>query len=420
MNHINKNNKRIVVIGAGIVGVSTTLYLQRDGHDVVLIDKHGPAGGTSFGNGGILVPSGIIPVNSAGLITKAPAMLLNPNSPLFMRWSYLPKMLPWLLRYLSRANISDTAKVTSALEPLLRDSPNEHLALASGTGAEKWIEPSDYVFVYNDKNAYYKDSLAWRLRSKAGFEWDEMDAQAYGKYDPVFAGKDKFAIRLKDHGYLSDPGEYVKDLAAHAVKQGAELRITSAENIALENGKLVGLKTSDGLLKCDKVVIAAGVWSKKLTEDLGLNIPLESERGYHIELINPSVTLRSPIMLAAGKFVITPMQGRLRCAGIVEFGGLLAPASEAPIKLLKSHISALFPDIKYDGIETWMGHRPAPADSIPFIGPLDANPDVYAAFGHHHVGITGGPRTGKLVADMIAGRDPKIDVTPYQVGRFSR
>ena len=420
MNQINKNNKRIVVIGAGIVGVSTALYLQRDGHEVVLIDKLGPAGGTSFGNGGVLVPSGIIPVNSAGLITKAPAMLLNPNSPLFMRWSYLPKLLPWLLRYLSRANISDTAKVASALEPLLRDSLNEHRALAKGTGAEKWIEPSDYVFVYNNKNEFYKDKFAWRLRLKAGFKWDEMDAQTYGKYDPVFAGKGKFAIRLKDHGYLSDPGEYVKELAAYVVKQGAELSITTAENIVLENGKLVGLKTSDGLIKCDKIVIAAGAWSKKLTEQLGLKIPLESERGYHIELINPSVTPRSPIMLTAGKFVITPMQGRIRCAGIVEFGGLNAPASEAPIKLLKSHIKAHLPDIKYDSTETWMGHRPAPADSIPFIGPLDAIPDVYAAFGHHHVGITGGPKTGKIVADMIAGRQPQIDVTPYKVDRFSK
>lgn len=415
----NQNKKRIIVIGAGIVGVSSAIYLQREGHDVILIDKIGPAGGASYGNGGILVSSGIVPVNAPGLIKKAPSMLLNSNSPLFMRWSYLPTMLPWLLRYISKANAHDATKVAKALEPILRDSPNEHRALAKGTGAEKWIESSDYVFVYANKNEYKKDKFAWNLRKNAGFQWEEMDAQAFGNYDPLFANKNKFAIRLSEHGHLTDPGQYVTDLSAHMVKQGGELRITTAKEIAHENGKLIGVKTSEGLLKCDKVVIATGAWSKNITEKLGLNIPLESERGYHIELINPSITPRSTMMLVAGKFVITPMQGRLRCAGIVEFGGLNSPPSKAPIALLKSHIRASLPEIKYDGIETWMGHRPAPIDSIPFIGPIDSVPGVYVAFGHHHVGIAGGARTGRLVADLIENRNPMIDMKPYQVNRFT-
>jgi D-amino-acid dehydrogenase len=412
-------SKKVVVIGAGIVGVSAAIYLQRDGYEVVLIDKEGPAGGTSYGNGGILVSSGVVPINSPGLIKKAPGMLLSRDSPLFMHWPYLPRMLPWLMRYLRRANARDARKVADALAPLLQDSIGQHRALAKGTGAEKWIHDSDYVFVYDNRAAYEKDAFAWSLRREKGFEWDEMDAQAFGEYEPMFAGKDKFAIRLGDHGRVSDPEQYVIDLAASVTRQGGELIIGEVEEIIHQQGRLSGVKTEDGVIQCDKVVLAAGVWSKKLAEKLGVKVPMETERGYHIELINPSAMPDCSMMLAAGKFVITPMDGRIRCAGIVEFGGLETPANQAPVELLKKHVREILPELEYDRIDEWMGHRPAPSDSIPFIGPVENVPDVFAAFGHHHVGLSGGPRTGQLVADMIAGREARIDTTPYRVGRFT-
>ena len=146
---------------------------------------------------------------------------------------------------------------------------------------------------------------------------------------------------------------------------------------------------------------------------------METERGYHIDLINPSVKPRAAMMIASGKFVITPMHGRIRCAGIVEFGGLEAPANKAPIDLLKTNVHQAWPNLEYDSVDEWMGHRPAPADSIPFIGKFDKTPELYAAFGHHHVGLTGGPKTGRIIADMIANRNLDIDVTPYRVSRFT-
>lgn len=411
--------KRIAVIGAGIVGVSAAIHLQRDGHDVVLIDKEGAASGTSYGNGGILVPSGIVPVNSPGLLKNAPGMLLRADSPLFLHWPYLPKLLPWLLPYIHRANPRDARQVANALAPILHDSLGQHQALAKGSKAEKWIHPSDYVFVYDSRAAFEKDAFGWSLRRDAGIEWDELDADEFGEYEPTMAGKNKFAIRLGGHGHISDPERYVIDLAEHVTQQGGALLIAEVEEIVHAQGKVSGVKTEDGMVECDAVVLAAGVWSKVLAEKLGVKIPLESERGYHIELVNPSIMPSCTMMLAAGKFVITPMDGRIRCAGIVEFGGLEAPRSKAPIALLKKHIRALLPELEYDRIDEWMGHRPAPSDSIPFIGPLDKLPDVYAAFGHHHVGLTGGPRTGQLVADMIAKRQTHIETYPYRVGRFT-
>ena len=411
--------KKIAIIGAGIVGVSTAIWLQRDGHDVVLIDKEGPAAGASYGNGGVLAASAVVPVNSPGLMSRAPGMLMRKDSPLFMRWSYLPKLLPWLLPYISRANVRDTYMAAHALTQILHDSIEQHQALAKGTGAEKWLKPSDYLFVYDDRAGFEKDRFGWDLRKEMGYRWEELDAEALNAYDPIFAGKKKFAVRLQGHGHITDPGEYVCALADHVVKEGGEIIIASANDVEMDGEDVIGVRTSNGLINCDAIVLAAGIWSGPLAKKFGATTPLESERGYHIELINPSVMPKAPLMLVSGKFVVTPMQGRIRCAGIVEFGGLDAPPSRAPIELLKRQIHKAIPGLKYDEIIEWMGHRPASTDSIPYIGPFNKENTIFAAFGHHHIGLTGGPKTGRMIADMIGLRKSNIDLTPYDVLRFA-
>lgn len=413
------SQKTIAIIGAGIVGVSTAIWLQRDGHKVILIDKEGPAAGASFGNGGVLASSGVVPVNSPGLMKNAPAMLLNPQSPLFVRWSYLPKMLPWLFKYIKRANKRDTRQTARALTDILHDSLQQHQALAKGTGAEEWLQPSDYIHVYKDRATFEKDKFAWNLRREMGFKWQELEGDAFNDYDPIFQGTRKFAVRFEGHGTITDPGKYVTSLASYVERNGGEIVIASALDFEISDGKVCGVQTDTGLIECDSVVLAAGIWSKPLAEKLGIEIPMETERGYHIELINPSLMPRAPIMLTSGKFVITPMEGRIRCAGIVEFGGLDTPQSKAPFELLKKQIHDVFPGLTYDHIEEWMGHRPAPSDSIPFIGQFKKTPGAYAAFGHHHIGLTGGPKTGRMVADMISARKSNIDLAQYNVSRFT-
>lgn len=417
---LKKNGKqRIAVVGAGIVGISTAIWLQRDGHDVVVIDKEGPAAGTSYGNGGVLASCAVVPVNSPGLIKSAPAMLFQADSPLFLRWSYLPKMLPWLVKYLSRANARDANHVAKALTYILHDSLEQHQALAKGTEAEKWLKPSDYLFVYENRSNFEKEAFGWGVRREMGFTWDELNAEALNEYDPIFQGTRNFAIKLKGHGIISDPGKYVIALAQHFEQKGGELVIAEVTDITQTNGVVSSVETTSGKIDCDQAVLAAGVWSKNLSEKLGAKTPMETERGYHIELINPSVMPRAAVMLASGKFVITPMEGRIRCAGIVEFGGLDASASEGPVALLKKQIHQAIPGLTYDSIEEWMGHRPATSDSIPSIGPYQNIKGAYAAFGHHHVGLTGGPKTGRMIADMIAGRKTNTDLAPYSVSRFT-
>jgi len=413
------DRKRVIIIGAGIVGVAAAVWLQRDGHDVVLIDKDGPATGASAGNGGVLASCSVVPVTVPSLMTKAPGMLLRPDSPLFMRWSYLPKLLPWLARYLSHCRPFETKRIAKALAPIISDSIDQHLALAKGTPAERYVKPSDYLFIYPSRASFEGDRFGWDLRAENGFTWDLLDKEAFRAYDPAFGPGADFAVKLGNHGHITDPEKYVQALAGHVVAEGGQLVTTQVTGIRQEAGSVVGVETSNGPINGDAVVLAAGVWSRDLAATTGLKVPLESERGYHIDLINPNIMPRSPVMVAAAKFVATPMEGRLRCAGIVEFGGITAPPSNKPFALLKKRIHEALPGLTYDSIEEWMGHRPAPTDSIPVIGKMPGPDGCFAGFGHHHIGMTGGPKTGRLLADMIAGRRANIDLEPYRPARFA-
>ena len=414
----NGGSGPVAVIGAGIVGVATALWLQRDGRDVILIDRTGPGEGTSFGNGGVLASCSVVPVTVPGLIRKAPRMLFDPAQPLFLKWSYLPRLAPWLIKYLAHGGEEPVRRRAAALTSIIGDSLADHRSLAAGTPAEKWIVPADYLFLYKDRAAYEVDSFGWAIRRENGFEWDTLDRAVLREYDPAFGPRIGFAARMGDHGRIADPGRYVKDLAAHVVENGGKLIKAEVSDFVTENGAVAGVRASGETIACGAAVLAAGVWSGPLAAKLGLDVPLESERGYHVELWEPSVMPRSPVMVASGKFVATPMEGRLRLAGIVEYGGLDAPPSKAPVKLLYDNIKSAIPGITWRESTKWMGHRPAIADSIPLIGESPAVKNAFCGFGHDHVGLTGGPKTGRILAQLISGRKPNIDLAPYAPSRF--
>ena len=414
------DRKHVAIIGAGIVGVSTAIWLQRDGHRVTLIDKAGPGEGASHGNGGVLASCSFVPVTVPGLLRKAPRMLLDPNQPLFLRWGYLPRLTPWLLRYLSRANAADTKRTAAAVAPIVADSLSEHQELARGTGAERWIVPSDYLYVYNDRAHFEGDAFGWSIRREHGIVWDELEGAAFRDYDPVFAPGLGFAVRMCDHGRIADPGRYVKDLARHAEAQGARIIRAEATGFVRDGDRVTGVRAGGETIACDAAVVATGAWSRGLAAALGVDVPLESERGYHLELWEPSAMPRAPVMIASGKFVATPMEGRIRLAGVVEFGGLEAPPSRAPVELLRRNARSAFPGLTWSKEVEWMGHRPAPADSIPVIGAVPGASGAFLAFGHHHIGLTGGPRTGRLLAQIIGNRKPNLDLGAYSPSRFKR
>lgn len=407
----------VVVIGAGIVGVATAIWLRRAGAQVTLIDREGPAAGASYGNAGILAAASVVPVTVPGLLAKTPGMLFDPMKPLFLRWSYLPRLAPWLRRYLAHGNKEAVERISLGLTELLGDTVDQHLSLAAGSGAARFVKPGDYLYGYASRKDHDADAYAWRLRARRGFAFEEMDAAGITAFDPALKDRFGYAVRCPGHGMISDPGAYVSTLHAHLVEIGGQSLTATVQDIRIEQGRATGVVIEDGVIAADEVALTAGAWCGPIAKRLGVAMPLETERGYHIEFVNPSIELRGPVMVAAGKFVATPMEGRLRCAGVVEFGGLEAPPSEAPFRMVEKKARTIFPDLEYTEIRRWMGHRPATTDSLPVIGRAPAAANVWLGYGHQHVGLTGGPKTGRWLAQMIRGERLNVDLAPFAPGR---
>ncbi|MFT6090778.1 NAD(P)/FAD-dependent oxidoreductase [Sulfitobacter sp.] len=410
--------RHVAVIGAGIVGVSAAIWLQRAGAKVTIIDRAGPGTGTSHGNAGVLAASGVAPVTGPGLLRKAPFMLLDRDVPLYLRLTYLPRLMPWLVKYMGYANDTDTRRISAALAPIVSDSVEQHKSLTADLGLSDWVTDSDYVFAYRQRTDFDAEAYTWALRAQAGFVPQLIEGAAVHDYEPALGSEITCLATLKDHGFIRDPGGYVAALAQAFEQAGGTIMQAEVKDFDLTDGTVTAVQTTQGAVACDDIVLATGVWSKPLMAKLGLNVPLESERGYHVIFENATGGPSRPVMIASGKFVATPMAQGVRCAGILEFGGLEAGPSKAPLALLRRQAKAAFPHLKAANEIEWLGHRPAPSDSLPLIGQVGTS-RVYTAFGHHHIGLTGGPKTGRLIAGMIMDQPTNTDMKPYHPQRFS-
>lgn len=407
-----------VVIGAGINGVAAAIWLRRAGHRVTLVDRQAPGEGTSHGNAGVLASCSVVPVTTPGLLRKAPGMLLDPDSPLFMRWSYLPRMLPWLAGYLANANDADTRRITTDLTYIIGDSLEQHQDLAGNTAADQWLVPSDYQFAYRNRQEFDADAYVWKLRRDNGFEPEILEGRAVQEKEPALGSSIAMLAVMRDrHGHIRSPGLYVKSLAEVFRELGGTIIQSDVQGFELVDDKLTAINTEQGPLVCDTAVLATGIWSTPFGRKLGIKVPMESERGYHVIFREPSECVSVPTMIASGKFVATPMHDGMRCAGIVEFGGLKKGPSRKPIELLMRQVNQLMPDLEYRDTVEWMGHRPAPTDSLPFIGQIRGT-GIYTAFGHQHVGLTGGAKTGRLVAGLISGEQDPEELSAFRPDRF--
>lgn len=407
-----------IVIGGGIVGVCSALWLMREGHDVTLIDKGQPGMGASFGNGGILASCSMVPVTAPGLAFRGPKMLLDPNFPLFLRWAYLPRLAPWLMRYMGNANDADTRRIAKGLTPIVSDSLEQHQMLTRGTIAAKWVQESNYSFVYKNRAAFNKDSYTWQLRREAGFEPELIEGKAVQEAEPILSRDISLLAVMKNHGFIHNPLSYITDLVKLLTDMGGKFIQTEVKDFDLSGGKVSAVDTIHGRMACDNVVLATGVWSKPLMKKLGISVPLEAERGYHVVYKSPNITPNNPMMVSAGKFVATSMDQGLRCAGIVEFGGLKDKKSSGPLKLMRKVVKKTFPELRSESEEDWLGFRPAPADSLPLIGEIGET-GVFAGFGHHHIGLTSGPKTGRIIADIMTGKRSNHNLAPYEPKRFA-
>lgn len=408
----------ILVIGAGIVGVSTAIWLQRSGVSVTLIDRDEPGSATSYGNAGILASASVIPVPTPGILKKVPGMLLNPNKALFLKWSQLPRLLPFFYKYLLNSNSDSVFKISNALSYILYDTVEQHLEISKGTNAENYITTNDLIFGYSDKIAFENDRYSWDLKRKHGHKFSSLSRDDLAKYDKNLKNKFGFAVKCMNHGTISDPGVYISELFKSFVNKGGKFLKAEVKDILFDNFRNpIYLNTNNGDISCNKIVLTAGVWSAGLAKKLGVKIPLTSERGYHVEYHSPNIKFKAPVVISDSKFIIHSMQGRLRCAGLVEFGGIFQPESSHPFKLIEKKIETLFPQLKYERKTYWMGHRPSTTDSLPVIDISPNYNNVWLGYGHQHIGLSAGPKTGKILSEIILSKNTNRDLSRFSASR---
>ena len=418
-------SRNVVVIGAGVVGAATALELLRDGHSVQIIEPAEPGGeqAASYGNAGWLSSMSVIPPASPGLWKKVPKLIADPLGPLAIRWMYLPKAAPWLIRYLlagwTEAKVENIAR---ALRPLIVDAPRLHQGLAEEAGVSRLIERRGLIYVYPSRAAFEAEAMSWRIRRKVGIEWVELSTEELRQREPDLAPRYTFGIYVAEGGHCRSPGTYVAALAALAQQRGAGMRRTRASGFKIEAGKLRAVVTPDGDVPCDAAVICAGAWSKTLAAAAGDRVPLETERGYHAVLDHPAAYPRSPLNFSDLKLVMNMTEHGLRSAGQVEIAGLDAAPDWRRAEILRDHMLRCFPELPRDlppeRFKLWMGHRPSTPDGLPCLGRSRATPDIVYAFGHGHVGLVAAPRTGRIAAQLIAGLEPEAPIAPFDPRRF--
>lgn len=410
--------RKVVVIGAGIVGTCCAVHLQEDGHDVTLIDRLPPGEACSFGNAGLFGTSSFVPLAMPGVLAQVPKWLLDPLAPFTLRWLHAPRLLGFLWRFVKAGAPDCVEAAADALAQLTLPAVDGHQRLAARAGVLDLIRAVDYMYVYETDEAYAKDAGAWRLRRARGVRTEELTADQVREREPALAPIYRRGVLVREHGYTVNPSRLVKALADLVARRGGTVLQGEVGDLTVDGDGRPRLATDQGTIASDVVVIAGGAWSGRLTARLGHRVPLEAERGYHVMVRAPGVRLNAPIMIGGHKFAATPMDMGIRFAGTSEWAGLEAKPNDARATALLKHARRMLPGIRVDDVTQWMGPRPTLPDSLPVIGPSPRFPSVFFAFGHQHVGLTSGPKTGQLIADLVAGRTPNLDLRPFRIDRF--
>jgi D-amino-acid dehydrogenase len=399
----------IAVIGGGIVGLTCALRLHQAGHDVVIVAPEDEETGASYGNAGVIADYAIMPVGTPDVLRDLPRLLFDRDSPLAIRHAAIGTLAPWLLRF-ARECLPGRAKANAqAIATLLAPAAQMWRDLAAEIGARDQLKTHGSLYLYERPDQAVDLS---RYRG-VGLRVEALGGDELGQLEPHLRGQAGGAF-FPDTMTVNDPATVLRALRS-AVMPIPRIcaRVTTLERDPQ------GLRlTGPGLtLHAARVVLAAGAWSKRLAAMAGDRVPLDTERGYHLEYDmaeNPLTRQTSPV---ARGFYFCPMQGRLRVAGTVELGGLTAPPSPHRWAMLERGARAILPDLP-DPSRRWMGFRPSIPDSRPVIGPSRQGADVIHAFGHGHLGLTLAPVTAQMVADMVAGRTPLLDPAPYAATRF--
>jgi D-amino-acid dehydrogenase len=353
-----------------------------------------------------------------GMLPDLPQWLMDPLGPLHIQPRYLPRALPWLLRFARETTERRVRHNAKALNALNRNSVADTVTLARWAGVEHLIELSGQLYLFRSRADYERDRLGNELRDATGQPYELIGNNAIRDLEPDLAPIYEMALVVPGDGFCRDPYKLTTSLAEAAMRQGAEFLRAEVNGFERSDKAISAVKTDRGRRPVSAVVVAAGVWSKPLTQLLGHAVPLESERGYHVTIRDPGPTARHTCLLQDRKLAITPMAMGLRIAGTVEFAGLDAPPNGKRIEALLRLIREVIPGINTGEYSEWMGHRPALPDSLPVIGRSPVVPNAFFAFGHGFFGLIGAATTGQIIADLVTGGTPSIDLLPYRVDRF--
>jgi glycine/D-amino acid oxidase-like deaminating enzyme len=411
-------NLKIGIVGGGIQGVCNALFLQKKGFEVTLFDRDDPGSqAASYGNAGHFSPYASVPVNRPDILTDVPAMLLSSTGPLALKWNYVPKMIPWFLKFIrncSKKNMMHTAKYMHQILDLALPAYDELFEEVDLSGL---VENKGIMYIWNDQNLKSRE-LEINIRNEIGAEQELLSKSEIHDLEPNIKNIYHAGVFYKKARHARNPGKIWVKLFENFLKKGGKFLKLNIQNLDFdENNPVVRSETQRFIF--DKLVICCGAFSKKLTDKLHENIPLDTERGYHIHFKDFDHLISRPVVFQNRGFGMTPMEQGLRVVGTVEFGGLENPISKSRIKNLVDNAKYLLDGLPDHHHDEWLGFRPTLPDYLPVIGPSKNYNNVFYSFGHHHLGWTLAAISGKIISKMISKENTNLDLKPYSSLRFS-
>lgn len=408
----------VVVIGAGVVGLSAAIALEARGLAVTVLEREAPAAGASAGNAGAFAFTDILPLASPGILRKAPKWLLDPLGPLSIPPSYAMQIAPWMFRFWRACSASRVAHSTAAQTALMDLSKAALEPFLTETGTASMLRKEGNLQVYESQAELDASLPGWKARAEHGIEFRHMDAAGMAEIQPGLAPRFTHGTFTPGWYSIADPKLYTLALADHFRAKGGVIERAEVSGLkAIDGG--VEIATTDGRTRrVERVVLAAGAFSHLLARGLGENIPLETERGYNTTLPADAFDLRTQVTFGGHGFVVTRLSTGIRVGGAVELGGLKLPPNFRRSEAMLEKARRFLPGLKPDGGVQWMGFRPSMPDSLPAIGRARATANVVYAFGHGHLGLTQSAGTARLVAELLTGQPTSIDIAPFSPQRF--
>ena len=411
------NNLKIGIIGAGIQGISNALFLQKKGFEVTIFDREDPGSpAASYGNAGHFSPYACVLMNRPDILTDVPAMLLSSTGPLALKWNYVPKMIPWFIQFIRNCTTKRMMHTAKNMNQILNLALSAYDELFDDIELDGLVEKKGILYIWNDQSLKSRD-LEIKVRDELGVDQQVVSPKEIHDLEPNIKPFYHGGVYYKHGRHARNPKKILLKFFDLFLKKGGKFLKKNVQDINFD-GEKPAIKTETQRYIFDKLIIACGAFSKKLTDNLGERIPLDTERGYHVHFKNCDHLLKRPVIFSNRGFGITPMEQGLRVVGTVEFGGLKNPLSKSRVKNLINNAKYMLGDLP-EHEDEWLGFRPTLPDFLPVMGPSKNYKNIFYCFGHHHLGWTLGPISGKIISGMIAEENTNLNLDPYSPKRFS-